>query len=155
MAMPTSGRCPARHLPRPPLVATSWHGTLPMPGQTTEAGRTTEADQKIREGAPTGQGQAPGIIAAAKARATVAVTGTTDPPARSVHAQVKGTGPRRTAAGINMERAQRTSVRTNDVKARQAGFVNPIRIYPTRGIAVMGNVTKYPTDAAARLKLTD
>jgi CubicO group peptidase (beta-lactamase class C family) len=38
-----------------------------------------------------------------------------------------------------------------------AGFLNLIRIYPTRGlgVAVMGNVTKYPIDAVARLALTD
>ena len=38
-----------------------------------------------------------------------------------------------------------------------AGFFNLIRIYPTRGVgvAVMGNVTKYPIDAVARLALTD
>ena len=37
-----------------------------------------------------------------------------------------------------------------------AGFFNLIRIYPTRsvGIAVMGNVTKYPIDAVARPALT-
>ena len=37
-----------------------------------------------------------------------------------------------------------------------AGFFNLIRIYPTRGVgvAVMGNVTKYPIDAVARLALT-
>ena len=37
-----------------------------------------------------------------------------------------------------------------------AGFFNLIRIYPTHGIgvAVMGNVTKYPIDAVARLALT-
>jgi CubicO group peptidase (beta-lactamase class C family) len=37
-----------------------------------------------------------------------------------------------------------------------AGFHNLIRIYPTRGVgvAVMGNVTKYPIDAIARLALT-
>jgi hypothetical protein len=36
-----------------------------------------------------------------------------------------------------------------------AGFFNLIRIYPTRGvgIAIMGNVTKYPIDAVARLAL--
>jgi len=35
------------------------------------------------------------------------------------------------------------------------GFFNLIRIYPTRsvGVAVMGNVTKYPIDAVARLAL--
>jgi CubicO group peptidase (beta-lactamase class C family) len=38
-----------------------------------------------------------------------------------------------------------------------AGFFNLIRIYRTRGVgvAVMGNVTKYPIDAVARLALTD
>ena len=38
-----------------------------------------------------------------------------------------------------------------------AGFFNLIRIYPSRGVgvAVMGNVTKYPIDAVARLALTD
>ena len=37
-----------------------------------------------------------------------------------------------------------------------AGFYNLIRIYPTRGVgvAVMGNVTRYPIDAIARLALT-
>lgn len=37
-----------------------------------------------------------------------------------------------------------------------AGFFNLIRIYPTRGVgvAVMGNVTKYPIDAVARLAVT-
>ncbi len=37
-----------------------------------------------------------------------------------------------------------------------AGFFNLIRIYPTRGIgvAIMGNVTKYPIDTVARLALT-
>ena len=37
-----------------------------------------------------------------------------------------------------------------------AGFFNLIRIYPTRGVgvAIMGNVTKYPIDAVARLALT-
>jgi CubicO group peptidase (beta-lactamase class C family) len=37
------------------------------------------------------------------------------------------------------------------------GFFNLIRIYPTRGvgIAIMGNVTKYPIDAVARLALAD
>jgi hypothetical protein len=37
-----------------------------------------------------------------------------------------------------------------------AGFFNLIRIYPTRGVgvAVMGNVTKYPIDAVAGLALT-
>jgi len=38
-----------------------------------------------------------------------------------------------------------------------AGFFNLIRIYPTRevGIVIMGNVTKYPIDAVARLALAD
>jgi CubicO group peptidase (beta-lactamase class C family) len=38
-----------------------------------------------------------------------------------------------------------------------AGFFNLIRIYPTRGVgvAIMGNVTKYPIDAVARLALAD
>jgi CubicO group peptidase (beta-lactamase class C family) len=38
-----------------------------------------------------------------------------------------------------------------------AGFFNLIRDYPTRGmgVVVMGNVTKYPIDAVARLGLAD
>lgn len=37
-----------------------------------------------------------------------------------------------------------------------AGFFNLIRIYPTRGVgvAIMGNATKYPIDAVARLAVT-
>ena len=37
-----------------------------------------------------------------------------------------------------------------------AGFFNLIRIYPAQavGIAIMGNATKYPIDAVARLALT-